>query len=449
MAKLLLAASAAITSFASTNHAFSLSAAALASPLSSGSPSSLRLSMASFEELTFIYSVSRIIRREGYATSNNPTILNPHKAAAMVGVEPARDGATKETWQRAWKLHRFMMTKVLHRFDRCRPKDSKLSLACLWWKALAGNDITSPVYDHQMSYDLLPPITRWLVSRRLCRWYPRLHHANVEIRTSYLDKSVTRIINTIVGNATNPRRKAQIRLIVMGGGYDTRCMKLLERSSNDLFHQTVNCGQQHKFWKRLQSDHSDELSQYNDKYNLECFELDLPEVVHAKRQLIQTRLHRRRPWLQQVAPTLIPVDFNNVDETRNALESILLKPSSPCGHVESRDIVTGVTTNIFLFEGVMIYLDEGIPHSLLRLCSDVLSESIKLNTSERASSSSGYLCFADRLENVPGGDEDLAQVEMESTGWELLDWLPKPGLARHMGLARLQTERRVGILSNN
>jgi len=56
------------------------------------------------------------------------------------------------------------------------------SRACLWWKAIAGNDKSSPVYDYSLSYDLLPPVTRWLVSKRLCRFYPRLHHANVEIR---------------------------------------------------------------------------------------------------------------------------------------------------------------------------------------------------------------------------------------------------------------------------
>jgi len=120
---------------------------------------------------------STIIRGSKY---ENSTILTPADAANTVNVKPTRE-ATKQEWQRAWKLHRFMM-KILHKFDGCKPKDSKLALACLWWKAIAGNDRTSPVYDYQLSYDLLPSITRWIVNRRICRFYPRLHHANVEIR---------------------------------------------------------------------------------------------------------------------------------------------------------------------------------------------------------------------------------------------------------------------------
>jgi hypothetical protein len=67
------------------------------------------------------------VRGDRYGASNNSTILTPTEAAGVVGVEPSIE-ATKETWQRAWRLHRFLMTKVLHRFDGCRPKDSKLSL---------------------------------------------------------------------------------------------------------------------------------------------------------------------------------------------------------------------------------------------------------------------------------------------------------------------------------
>lgn len=75
-------------------------------------------------------------------------------AAFKVGVKPTLE-ASKETWQRAWRLHRFMM-KHLHKFDSAQPTDSKLALACLWWKAIAGNDRRSPVYDYRLSYDLLP-----------------------------------------------------------------------------------------------------------------------------------------------------------------------------------------------------------------------------------------------------------------------------------------------------
>ena len=333
-------------------------------------------------------------------------------------------------------------------------------------------------------------------------------HNGIIHRTAYLDKSVTDIINGIVANEitaaeidddaiiNRPRRKAKIRLIVMGGGYDTRSMKLLERylllenggkNRNDvdpqrhdnLLRRKMQPQQlqprqnlQLRFWRRLKRGHSQvemqlhafdknttsllslaSLSSSNCDYNLECYELDLPEVVRAKRQLIQTRLYRRRPWLKQMTtgatgdyPHLIPVNFNDVNETRKALESILQIPPSKteCDYLLGSDgnAAVGATTNIILFEGVMIYLDEGIPHSLLQLCSDVLNETRNTSTDVGAlssSPSSGYLCFADRLENIPGGDVSAAHVELASTGWELKDWLPKPGLARHMGVAHLRT----------
>lgn len=66
---------------------------------------------------------SPIIRGSKY---ENSTILTPANAAIKVNVKPTRE-ATKQEWQRAWKLHRFMM-KILHKFDGCKPKDSKLAL---------------------------------------------------------------------------------------------------------------------------------------------------------------------------------------------------------------------------------------------------------------------------------------------------------------------------------
>lgn len=68
------------------------------------------------------------IRASKYGIANNSTILSPADAAASVGVRPTLENATKGKWQRAWKLHRFMMKVLLHRFDSCRPGDSKLAL---------------------------------------------------------------------------------------------------------------------------------------------------------------------------------------------------------------------------------------------------------------------------------------------------------------------------------
>ena len=246
-------------------------------------------------------------------------------------------------------------------------------------------------------------------------------------------------------NATSGKKK-QIRLIVMGGGYDTRSMKLMERSllQNKAapYHNLLVKKQQSRtrqWLEKLRRKKQTPLFQLNafdnitsafDSYELECYELDLPEVVHAKRKLLQSRLFKRRPWLQELGeeyPKLVEVDFNNLNATQSILEEILVNDNA-----NEAEFVE----NIILFEGVMIYLDEGIPHALLELCSTVLNKADNA-TIDGKKKKSGYLCFADRLENIPGGDEDAANAEMKNTGWELIDWLPKPGLARHMGVARL------------
>jgi len=253
----------------------------------------------------------------------------------------------------------------------------------------------------------------------LCRFYPRLHHANVEIRTSYLDRSLCNVINSIVEQSVGEKRE-KIRLIVMGGGYDTRSFKLLEQML--INNRTSEHGEvllrsrqrRRRFWRSTQSTPNAFQNLTSCNFDLECYELDLPVVVEAKRKLIQSRLLRRRPWLKSVEdyPRLIEADFNDLVSTRQTLESIVARDRS--------------AHNIVVFEGVMIYLDEGVPHGLLEMCSGVLG------------GSNSTVCFADRLENIPGGDEDAARVEMEKTGWTLDDWLSKPGLARHMGVAWLK-----------
>ena len=117
-------------------------------------------------------------------------------------------------------------------------------------------------------------------------------------------------------------------------------------------------------------------------------------------------------------PTLIASDFNNVDNVKDILLENVLNDTTQ-GNSE--------WYTIFMFEGVMIYLNPMVPSSLLNVTSHVL------NTKQMQ----GSLCFADRLENIPGGELEPAMIELERNGWTLIDWEPKPGLARHMGYASL------------
>lgn len=306
------------------------------------------------------------------ATSSIPA---PNLVAARLNVKPTKEASPK-TWKMAWNTHKRLLP-LLHSTDSCKPADSSLNLACMWWKALSGQDKTSPVYDKGLSYDLLPSGWRKIIILR--RFYPRLHHGNVELRTAYLD-------NAIVDAISNIKKSGQrkIRLICMGAGYDARGVKMLERG-------IVN----------------------------EVVELDLPEVVTAKKRLLD-RLLKRRPWLTKyhIMPKLIPSDFNDVNDVQNNLSDV----------VNGNDDERKQWHNIFVFEGVMIYLEKGVPSKLLNMTSNVLVN----NGCEE-----GSLCFADRLENIPGGDYDLGKQELERNGWHVKDWCPKPGLARHMGWCEL------------
>lgn len=277
------------------------------------------------------------------------------------------------------------MIPILHSTDRCKPPDSSLNIACMWWKSLSGSDKNSPVYDNGLAYDLLPSGWRNIVRPR--RLYPRLHHGNVELRTAYLDSAIMDIVHRVRRGDHGDER--QIQLICMGAGYDTRGVKMLERKVVD-----------------------------------KVVELDLPTVVDAKERLFE-RLLRRRPWLSALEmPTLVPADFNDVHgNLKKKLDFILGEGigKDQCAHLEN-DWYT-----IFMFEGVMIYLNDGVPSSLLNITSAALRERHL----------DGSLCFADRLENVPGGALDLGVEELENNGWRMKDWCPKPGLARHMGSAEL------------
>ena len=314
-----------------------------------------------------------------YGTQNNSTILTAIDAAAAVGVKPPASNVSARRWKWAYMIQKYA-TPLLHVFDRYKPPNSSLNVYCMWWKALSGNDKSSPVYDNELSYDLLPRVSRQII-KWFSKLFPRLHHANVEIRTAFLDQAIT---NCVIEERNRSKDQVKFRLVTFGAGYDIRSIKLKERGLID-----------------------------------EAIELDLPNVVDAKQLLLSSnRFKRRRPTTTQLhlPKQFYRVDLNNVTSVQTILDDII---SIETGKGERYH-------TIFVFEAVLIYLNDGIPHSLLQVCSNAL----------RTNKVEGSLCFADRLENVPGGNYTLAMNEMTSTGWSLVQWLPKPGLARHMGRAK-------------
>eukprot|EP00977_Amphora_coffeiformis_P028155 scaffold34710_cov208-Amphora_coffeaeformis.AAC.1 len=303
---------------------------------------------------------------------NNATIPFPNDIAATLGIKPFTE-APGWVWKFAWRTHGRILP-LLHANDQAKPEDSDQSLKVLWNKAVTSIENSSPGYDNEWTFDLMPDPSRVLL-RIIRPFLPRLHHANIEIRTTYL--------NQIIQKEVDLNRDKKIRLVSIGGGYDPRGARLLSTLSDVV---------------------------------AEAWELDLPEVLLSKRRMLQ-RLETRRKQRggSFKYPQLCPIDLNDHAAAKTLLQEIVQPNDNNSWHT------------IFISEGLLIYLDD--PNGLLKVCASVMKSS---------PAGSASLCFADRLANVPGGDEEAGRNELSKAGWDLVEWRPKPGLARHMGLARLK-----------
>jgi O-methyltransferase involved in polyketide biosynthesis len=289
--------------------------------------------------------------------------------AAAFNVRPGSH-APRIIWKYSWRIHGRILP-LLHAFDRARSKDMDYSLKCLWCKAITGQDRTSPVFDGGLAYDMLPSGSRWIV-KLPNRIFPRLIHFNIELRTAYLDRALRQEIIE-----ANPEKK--IRLITLGAGYDARSVRFLTEGLVE-----------------------------------EAWEIDVKPVVTSK-QIMLDRLQRRRP--DSKLPNLVTQDLNDVESFQRIFSDIV-DPSE-----------NGDWHNIIMLEGVLIYLDEGVPSKLLSFCSSYL----------KREELSGSLVFADLFRGLPSSEINDARDRFGSDGWELLEssWCVKPGLARHMGVARV------------
>lgn len=87
------------------------------------------------------------------------------------------------------------------------------------------------------------------------------------------------------------------------------------------------------------------------------------------------------------------------------------------------EAVAGQSHVVYVLEALLIYLDDAAAARLLRACAETRCETVSL-------------VFADRLPGVKGVAEADAARVLADAGFGLVRFLPKPGLARHMGVAR-------------
>jgi hypothetical protein len=265
------------------------------------------------------------------------------------------------------RTHRKLLP-LLHWKDKARAQDMNVNLRVLWNKVITSLDKNSPAYEpERWTFDMLP-WSRWILQIIPIRLFPRWLHANIELRTVYLNMAVDREIDQVPA-------KTKIRIVTVGGGYDSRPTRLL--ASN-----------------RIQ----------------QAWELDLPNVAASKRTMLERLFQRRKIPIN--APQLSGVDLNDLDLVQTTLEHI------------TKDDKRNEWHTIVVSEAVLMYLDEGVPSKVLAVCRSVLGRKGTVS-----------FCFADRLEGVPQEDEDAGRQFLSQAGWKLVDWLPKPGRACHMGIA--------------
>lgn len=322
---------------------------------------------------------------------NRPSMPPLEDIGEKVGVRPPWK-APRWAWSNAWRVGRAALP-VLHKWDDCAPTDTNVNLWVCWLKAISGNSRTG-YPDNGLAYDLLPPVTRRIVARPFASFYPLLHHQNVALRSAFLDQRVEAECQRAAADLADAEGEAQqTAVVVLGAGFDLRSLRLSSEAARAC----------------------------------RWVEVDLPHVVEQRRRLL-ARLTRRRPELVARSEGLgsLAANLSMAEEVTATLRSAL-QPTKRAS--TSSSITRDGGTAIFVFEALLIYIEPEAAAGLLRACADEAAA---------AGFARATLCFADRLPGVKGFEYDEARSMLAQTGFALEEetWLPKPGLARHMGVAR-------------
>lgn len=310
----------------------------------------------------------------------------------VLGVQKPHEFFSPYWRRKSWKWHSRLLP-LLHfgQNDVC-PPDVFVNLRVLWNKALTSLDKKSATHetmDHYPTYHMLPKLSRWILFRLVPRWmYPRWFHANIELRTVYLNQAMEDEIQTILSQGT----VTAIHLVVLGGGYDTRSIRMLLR-----YPQVT------KAW-----------------------ELDLKPVAESKQKLVK-RLYQQLPQLAHVENSLniLHVDLNDLDQLETAL-TLITRDQSVSTHT------------IILTEAVLMYLDDGIPSKILQICLKRFGPRVSWLFVDRFKESTKDESESSRRDIITVAQQPWNEYSALN-GWQVVNWLIKPGGTRHMGIARPQS----------
>lgn len=334
--------------------------------------------------------VGRAWQRRGLY-EDRPEIPSLPEIAERAGVQDPPWTAPRWMWKYAWRYGNRALP-LLHRWDDCAPTNTNVNLMVCWLKAIGANHWRG-LDDGGLGYDLLPPVTRRIVAKPFASLYPLLHHQNVLLRSAFLDIHVeAELRRTGCGGSTGSGGSTVSDVVVvLGAGFDLRSLRL--KSPEARAAQWV--------------------------------EVDLPHVIDQRKRLLARLARRRSPLETRIASlTQLAANLSVASEVRAVLRTGL-RASPARGHA-------GVASGghaIFVVEALMIYLAPEVAAAMLRAC---------VEEARAAGASHATLCFADRLPHVSGCCREEARGVLRTAGFVSDDaaWLPKPGLARHMGVAR-------------
>ena len=456
---------------------------------------------------------------------NNSTAIDHIHIYHRLGVRPPHNttrvlqlfGLQLPLSRWSWRIHGRILP-LLHLFDGNRHKDRPppdvfVNLRVLWCKLLTSLDPNSLAYEGQQrrrkrghsnnsnavadtanqqeqqqlfaTYRMLPPYSMKWTLRYLGLWrfFPRWMHANIELRTVYLNRALTKVLklnmpsaennatSTISGIAENVDKCAvdkgavdtdNICVIILGGGYDPRGAKLSCCSPT-----TSNI-------RRV-------------------YELDLPVVVDSKRRLLRragfrviddddnkdivdSGFDRDRDRDRDNGVRLEGIDLNDdvaVDQVLDKIQQELIslsKLSEDNNSDDSNSKNCSSTTRrnrwrvVVISEAVLMYLKPGKADRIL----EGLSERFGEDGPNNFYNASASFVFADRLfrhnatanitssensvhdastaadtaaknvataEGFTGMEESDVRQWLRDRGWKLQEFLSKPGATRHLGIA--------------
>eukprot|EP00520_Triparma_pacifica_P015399 CAMPEP_0118638852 /NCGR_PEP_ID=MMETSP0785-20121206/3916_1 /TAXON_ID=91992 /ORGANISM="Bolidomonas pacifica, Strain CCMP 1866" /LENGTH=353 /DNA_ID=CAMNT_0006530151 /DNA_START=147 /DNA_END=1205 /DNA_ORIENTATION=+ len=275
-------------------------------------------------------------------------------AAKAVGAPVPSTRAPRFVWRFAWEAGKRSL-RVLHRpyiTSGFVPNDSNVNLSVLYWKALDGDEYAR---------DLLPGTLGRILTWRGLRWmYPRLHHANVGIRTRFIDRCLTAIAQEEQESQEESQEESKeqnggFNVLILGSGFDSRGVKLMEGGGG------------------------------MDTKNLRVVEFDLEKVVEEKKMVYNKNYKRRLTGRRSnnhhgvednqpiPLPKLQPIDLNDLNATREIL---------------SREVEEGNKlglTTVIICEAVLIYVKD--VRGVIRMVGEALIDGKRKSTSTGTSTS--------------------------------------------------------------